>query len=177
VKIQVEFNPAEANAYRLIGYENRILRHEDFNDDAKDAGDMGAGHSVTALFEVVPRGVNVSLPPVDPLKYQPDTALPHQRIPGEMLNVKVRYKDPAGNISQSMEFPILDRNVTFDGATDDFQFAAAVASFGMILRDSPHKGDSTLDSVIRIAETRRGADKNGYRAEFVGLVRKMQTIR
>jgi Ca-activated chloride channel family protein len=177
VKIQVEFNPAEVNAYRLIGYENRALRHEDFNDDKKDAGDMGAGHTVTALFEVVPRGVNIQIPGVDALKYQQQPVQSARRAPaGEILNLKVRYKDPEGNTSQLIETPVIDRGTAFNNASVDFQFAAAVASFGMILRDSPHKGQATMDTVMDIAEKNRGADKNGYRDEFVRLVRRAQGL-
>src|SRR5262249_29706171 len=179
VKIQVEFNPAEVNAYRLIGYENRALRHEDFNDDKKDAGDMGAGQTVTALFEVVPRGVDdVQISAVDQLKYQKRAMDSAVRLANrEILNVRVRYKEPDGNTSQPMETPVIDRGTAFNNASSDFRFAAAVASFGMVLRDSPYKGQSTMDSVIEIAEKSRGADKNGYRDEFVQLVRKARILK
>jgi Ca-activated chloride channel family protein len=177
VKIQVEFNPAEVRAYRLIGYENRVMRHEDFNDDRKDAGDMGAGHAVTALFEVVPAGVAISLPGVDALRYQPVAAPDRNVRGGELLNLKIRYKEPEGNTSELLEFPVIDRNARFQSATDDFRFAAAVASFGMILRDSPHKAQFTFDEVVAISETSRGADKNGYRNEFVSLLRKAQALK
>jgi Ca-activated chloride channel family protein len=177
VKVQVEFNPAEVNAYRLIGYENRSLRHQEFNDDTKDAGDMGAGHTVTALFEVVPRGVEVPIPGVDPLKYQ-QAAQSARRAPnGEILNLKIRYKEPEANTSQLIEAPVIDRAGLFNNASSDFRFAAAVASFGMILRDSPYKGQSSLESVIDVAEKSKGADKNAYREEFVQLVRKAQTLK
>jgi len=173
VKIQVEFNPAEVEAYRLIGYENRVLRHQDFNDDTKDAGDMGAGHTVTALFEVVPHGNPISLPTVDSLKYQPVMAANYvSRYSGEMLNVKIRYKDPEAEVSKIIDMPVIDRRLNFGAASDDFQFAAAVASFGMILRGSPHVGRSTMESVIEIAQGSLGADKNGYRNEFIQLVQK-----
>jgi Ca-activated chloride channel homolog len=177
VKIQVEFNPAEVNAYRLIGYENRTLRHQDFNDDKKDAGDMGAGQTVTALFEVVPRGVEVEISAVDQLKYQERALDTRRAANGEILNVRIRYKDPDGNTSQLMETPVIDRRTAFNNASTDFRFAAAVASFGMVLRDSPHKGQSTMDSVIEIAEKSRGVDKNGYRDEFVQLVRKARALK
>ena len=177
VKIQVEFNPAEVNAYRLIGYENRALRHEDFNDDKKDAGDMGAGQTVTALFEVVPRGVEVQISAVDQLKYQERALDTRRAANGEILNVRIRYKDPDGDTSQLMETPVIDRRTAFNNASADFRFAAAVASFGMVLRDSPHKGQSTMDSVIEIAEKSRAADKNGYRDEFVQLVRKARALK
>jgi Ca-activated chloride channel homolog len=179
VKIQVEFNPAQVNAYRLIGYENRALRHQDFNDDKKDAGDMGAGQTVTALFEVVPRGVNdVQISAVDQLKYQQRAMDSAVRVANrEILNVRVRYKEPDGNTSQLMETPVIDRGTVFNNASSDFRFAAAVASFGMVLRDSPHKGQSTMDSVIEIAEKSRGVDKNGYRDEFVQLARKARALK
>ena len=173
VKIQVEFNPAVAGAYRLIGYENRALRNEDFNNDLKDAGDMGAGHTVTALYEIVPRGVAIDAPGIDPLKYQqPAAAPPARNASNETLTVKVRYKEPAGSDSKVLEFPLVDREQTFARASSDFRFAAAVASFGMILRDSPYKGTSTIDSVLSMAEDSIGADKNGYRQEFLQLVRR-----
>src|SRR5262249_33245313 len=177
VKIQVEFNPAEVNAYRLIGYENRALQHQDFNDDKKDAGDMGAGQTVTALFEVVPRGVEVEISAVDQLKYQERALNTRRAANGEILNVRIRYKDPDGNTSQLMETPVIDRRTAFNNASTDFRFAAAVASFGMVLRDSAHKGQSTMDSVIEIAEKSRGADKSGYRDEFVQLVRKARALK
>lgn len=179
VKIQIEFNPAQVNAYRLIGYENRVLRHEDFNNDQKDAGDMGAGHAVTALFEVVPRGVEMSLPAVDQLKYQPQQqAAADRRVQsGELLNLKIRYKEPEGGASKLIEIPVTDRAGGFNSASVDFRFTAAVASFGMILRDSPYKGTSTLDTVSEIGEKARGADKNGYRDEFLRLVRQARALK
>jgi Ca-activated chloride channel homolog len=176
VKIQVEFNPAQVNAYRLIGYENRALRAEDFNDDMKDAGDMGAGHTVTALFEVVPTGVEIQIPGVDPLKYQQPAETARRAPSGEIMNLKIRYKDPEGNTSQLMESPVIDRGAAFNTASTDFRFASAVASFGMVLRQSPHRGQSTLDSVIDIAEKSRGSDRNGYREELLKLVRKARTL-
>jgi len=177
VKIQVEFNPTEVNAYRLIGYENRALRREDFNDDKKDAGDMGAGQTVTALFEVVPRGVQVETPSVDPLKYQQFAQPTRRAASGEILTVRIRYKEPEASTSQSIETALMDRVVPFSSATSDFRFAAAVASFGMILRDSSYKGQSTFDNVLDIAEKSKGDDKNGYRSEFVEIVRKARGLR
>lgn len=177
VKIQIEFNPALVTAYRLIGYENRVLRHEDFNNDQKDAGDMGAGHTVTALFEVVPRGVDVSTPTVDPLRYQAAPQLDRRAQSGEMLHLKIRYKDPEASASKLMEIPLTDRGRTFVSASVDFRFAASVAAFGMILRDSPHKGSATFDMVIEIAIGSKGEDKNGYRDEFVQLVRKARALK
>ncbi len=176
VKIQVEFNPAEVAAYRLIGYENRILANQDFADDTKDAGEMGAGHAVTALYEVVPVGVPISLPDVEPLKYQkpgtPSTSARNR----ELLTVKIRYKDPAGGASKRMEVPIADDRRVFDQASDDFRFAASVASFGMILRESPNRGATSLDGILEIARGSKGPDVNGLRQEFIQLVEKARGL-
>ena len=184
VKIQIEFNPAQVTAYRLIGYENRVLAAQDFNNDQKDAGDMGAGHTVTALFEVVPRGVEINVPGpsgVDPLRYQQQPkAQPLARdaqTSREMLNLKIRYKDPEGSESRLLSVPLVDRGGSFANASADFRFAAAVAGFGMILRDSPYKGSANLDWVVATAASSRGVDKNGYRQEFIGLAQRASQIR
>jgi Ca-activated chloride channel family protein len=177
VKVQVEFNPGVVDAYRLIGYENRALRNEDFNDDKKDAGDMGAGHTVTVLYEVVPRGVSINGPGVDPLKYQQPAVTPAGNASNETMNVKIRYKEPTASDSKLLVFPLVDREQTFSKASVDFRFAAAVAEFGMILRDSPYKGTATIDSVLSIAEDGIGSDKNGYRREFLQLVQRTRQIR
>jgi Ca-activated chloride channel family protein len=178
VKVQVEFNPAVVDAYRLIGYENRALRDEDFNNDLKDAGDMGAGHTVTVLYEVVPRGVAINAPGIDPLRYQQPPALsPTAKTSNETLNVKVRYKEPTASDSKLLTFPLVDREQAFASASADFRFAASVASFGMILRDSPFKGTSTIDSVLNMAESSLGSDRNGYRREFLQLVQRTRQIR
>ncbi|MBI1848881.1 MAG: VWA domain-containing protein [Planctomycetes bacterium] len=176
VKIQVEFNPAVVSGYRLLGYEKRMLRQEDFNDDAKDAGEIGAGHTVTALYEVVPAGKTVPTPAVDPLKYQP-TPIPGATTgSADLLTVKLRYKDPEGDASRLLEQPVVDSGSTLDRASDDFRFAAAVASFAMVLRGSPNKGSSTFDSARDLASGARGRDAAGYRAEFLGLVEKARAI-
>jgi Ca-activated chloride channel family protein len=177
VKFQVEFNPAEVNAYRLIGYENRVLEDQDFNDDTKDAGEIGAGHTVTALFEVVPSGVPMDIPGVDPLRYQTPIETTSRARSGEILTVKVRYKEPDGDTSLLIETPVRDSEDGFESASADYRFASAVAAFGMILRDSPHRGTATLDDVIGIADSSRGPDVNGYRGEFVDLVRRARAIR
>jgi len=176
VKIQIEFNPAQVSAYRLIGYENRLLRKEDFNDDTKDAGEIGAGHTVTALYEVVPVSKEVELPSVDPLKYQETGALRDAAQSDELLTVKLRYKDPDGDKSRLLEFAVRDRGARFSDASSDLKFAAAVASFGMLLRDSPHKGDSTYETAIRLASESTGPDPRGYRTEFVRLARLAKGI-
>ena len=180
VKIQVEFNPARVAGYRLIGYENRMLRKEDFNDDAKDAGDIGAGHTVTALYQVVPAGQAVDGPAVDTLRYQQSTAAPAPAAGAasdEMLTVKLRYKQPDGETSTRMEYPVKDAVRAFDRADNDFKFAAAVASFGMILRDSKHKGTYTLAGVAELAGAATGDDRRGYRAEFVKLVARARELK
>ena len=172
VKLQVEFNPARAAAYRLIGYENRLLADEDFNDDTKDAGELGAGHTVTALYEVVPAGLPVPRG-VDPLRYestagpQPPVETPPGAFEDELLYVKVRYKDPDGSESRLLAHAVADRSRS---PSRSFRFAAAVAGFGMLLRDSPHAGRFTPDEVISLAEGGRGDDPRGYRGEFIRLV-------
>ncbi len=171
VKIQVEFNPQRAAAYRLIGYENRLLAAQDFNDDAKDAGEIGAGHSVTALYEIIPAGGDVSsLPSRDPLRYQRPSSGGGQASSDELLMLKLRYKRPQENESRLMQIPVRDRSGSFESASEDFRFAAAVAAFGMILRDSPHKGSASIDSVREIARKALGEDPSGHRAEFLYLV-------
>jgi Ca-activated chloride channel homolog len=176
VKIQVEFNPALVGAYRLIGYENRILRAEDFNDDTKDAGEIGAGHTVTALYEVVPAGKEGALPGVDALKYQKPVEAARESKSGELLTLKLRYKEPDGATSKLMQFPVSDLGKRWAQASRDFKFASAVAALGMILRDSPHKGNATLGSVLEMAEAGKGEDKQGYRAEFIELVRTAREL-
>jgi Ca-activated chloride channel family protein len=186
VKVQVEFNPAKVQAYRLIGYENRLLKKEDFNNDKIDAGDIGAGHTVTALYEVVPAGVEWKPDAsVDPLKYEKPVGSPlagdesrPRALPtsNELLTVKLRYKAPDGDTSRLLEFPLIDKNAAFADASGDFKFAAAVAGFGMVLRDSPHKGAATLAEVLHWAEQGTGSDAGGYRGEFISLVKQAETI-
>jgi|CXWL01.1.fsa_nt_gi Ca-activated chloride channel family protein len=186
VKIQVEFNPLEVSAYRLIGYENRLLAKEDFNNDQVDAGEIGAGHTVTALYEVVPVGVEPpeSAGSVDALKYQRPAGHQESRssllagrdLSGptarqtELLTVKIRYKEPAGDVSSKLEFPLTDTGARFEEASEDFKFAAAVVGFGMALRDSPHKGMLTLAQVAEWGRAGIGTDAGGYRSEFLTLV-------
>ncbi|HET7626535.1 MAG TPA: von Willebrand factor type A domain-containing protein [Verrucomicrobiae bacterium] len=189
VKIQIEFNPATVNAYRLIGYEKRLLRKEDFNNDAKDAGEIGAGHTVTALYEIVPAGREIR-GAVDDLKYQ-ESPMSNVQSPmskeekaeryasdssKELLTLKLRYKQPDGKTSTRLEFPVTDKGGRFSRASKDFQFAASVAEFGMLLRDSEFKGDSSYDNVLEIARASKGADENGYRAEFLNLVKKAKEL-
>lgn len=178
VKIQIDFNPAQVAAYRLIGYENRLLRDEDFQDDTKDAGEIGAGHTVTALYEVVPVGQEIPAGKVEPSKYQvQEKASPATTNSDEVLTVRLRYKQPEGNESRELQFPVTKSDKPFTGASGDFQFAAAVASFGMLLRDSQYKGDASFDAVLEIAGSSRGEDAHGYRGEFLELVRTAKTLK
>jgi Ca-activated chloride channel family protein len=182
VKIQVEFNPAQVTAYRLIGYENRLLAKEDFNDDTKDAGEIGAGHSVTALYEVVPAGQQPPPRAVDALKYQtlpspaPAQNAASDALSREMLTLKLRHKLPDGDKSQLLELPLVDEGAAREKTSRDFRFAAAVASFGMLLRDSPHKGSANWDTTLELAVEGKGDDASGYRGEFISLINKAKTI-
>jgi len=176
VKLQVEFNPAKVQAYRLIGYENRLLAAEDFNDDSRDAGELGAGHSVTALYEVIPVGVDseVELPEVDDLRYQnsadgDDLDLDTETAQ-EMMLVKLRYKEPTADTSQRIDRPVRDRPVSLSQTSDDFRFAAAVAAFGLWLRQSEFRGQSDLTLAQELAQDALGGDRHGYRAEFLELL-------
>ncbi len=176
VKVQVEFNPAEVSSYRLIGYENRLLAAEDFNDDEVDAGEIGAGHSVTALYEVVPTGVASEVRDVDPLKYQDPSRAGAASGSGELLTVKLRYKEPDGDTSRLIEMPLVDAGIGFDAASDDFRFAAGVAGFGMLLRGSKHAGGATMREVHRWAREAIGPDSGGYRIEFLELVSRSSRL-
>ncbi|TAE81336.1 MAG: VWA domain-containing protein [Oscillatoriales cyanobacterium] len=178
VKIQVEFNPAKVQAYRLVGYENRVLQNQDFNDDKKDAGELGAGHSVTAIYEIIPVGVasDVKLPEVDPLKYQPNPATASASQTDELMQVKLRYKKPNETVSQLITQSVMDKPVKLENASANFRFAAAVAAFGMVLRDSEYKGAANFDQVLKLASQAKGEDKEGYRAEFIRLVENCKTL-
>lgn len=171
VKFQVEFNPAAVAAYRLLGYENRLLQDHEFNDDTVDAGDVGAGHAVTALYEIVPAGAGSVAPRVDALKYQA-AAVPNGAGRGEALTLKIRYKEPDGNSSRLLTYSLRDEHQRLAAVDDDFRFAAAVAAWGMVLRASPHKGQATHAMVLALAKGAVGADPHGYRTEFLTLVHK-----
>ncbi|MFQ5569574.1 MAG: von Willebrand factor type A domain-containing protein [Rhodothermales bacterium] len=178
VKIQVEFNPTVVAAYRLIGYENRLLADEDFADDTKDAGELGAGHTVTALYEVVPVGVESDANVRDrgDLRYQDSQLTDAARRSGEMLTVKLRYKAPDGDTSQLIERPLTMAAPGNEATSSNFYFSAAVAEFGMILRESEHKGEATVEQVLALAKDAQGKDLYGYRAEFIRLVEDYQEI-
>ncbi|MHC4955495.1 MAG: YfbK domain-containing protein [Planctomycetota bacterium] len=172
VKIQVFFNPKKVAAWRLIGYENRLLAKKDFNDDKKDAGDIGAGHSVTALFEVVPAGADAPLAATDQSPFIERARLTNQANEGALLRLRVRYRPPEAKKSVLMEQDVRDGQGAFEAASIDFRWAAAVAEFGMLLRESKHKGDASYESVEKTARAALGPDRDGYRKEFLGLVDK-----
>jgi len=175
VKIQVEFNPAAVAGYRLIGYENRMLKKEDFNNDKKDAGEVGAGHTVTALYEIIPAGSENS-PIVDDLKYQKNE-VPQNVSPDEMATVKVRYKNPDANKSRLIKKIVKsDSLISFESAGNDTRFAVTVAAAGMMLKKSETVSDMNWNQVIKQAKAAKGADKSGYRAEFINLIEKAELI-
>lgn len=176
VKLQVEFNPAKVQSYRLVGYETRILNDEDFNDDTKDAGEMGAGHTVTALYEIIPTGTPGNIPgSVDPLKYQSQTNVNAQTSnSSELLTVKLRYKAPEEEKSKKIEKSVTDMGK--DNVSPDFRFASAVAMFAQLLKDSDFKGEATYDKVIETANKGLSFDPEGYRAEFVRLVQRAKGL-
>ncbi len=178
VKLQVEFNPAKVQGYRLIGYENRMLAKEDFNDDKKDAGELGSGHTVTALYEIIPVGVKSSfLKDVDKLKYQKNIEpLSKSSNNGEMLTVKFRYKAPDGEVSKLIEHPVQDKQISIAKTSDNFRFAAAVAQFGMLLRNSEFKSNASFLDVINMARKAKGNDDEGYRSEFIRLAESAEML-
>jgi Ca-activated chloride channel family protein len=183
VKLQVEFNPRKVGGYRLIGYENRLLRDEDFNNDKRHAGSIGSGHTVTALYEVIPAGGEVPGAKAEPLKYQ-ERLEPKKEFSDEWLTVRMRYKDPEADTSKLLEQPLAGPVCKLADAPADFRFAAAVASFGQLLRKSEYRGDATYDKVRGLADGARGDDVNGHRGEFVklidaaaGLARKPDDVR
>jgi Ca-activated chloride channel family protein len=170
VKIQVEFNPAKVAGYRLIGYENRLLANKDFNDDTKDAGEIGAGHSVTALYEIVPAGQAIENDGIE-LKYSP-VAPSESNFNDELLTVKLRYKEPDGRESKLLTQGLLDRGNSIENASDNLKFASAVAEFGMLLRGSRYKGSANFGNVSSLAQNSLGSDLKSYRSDFLDLVRK-----
>jgi Ca-activated chloride channel family protein len=177
VKLQVEFNPALVQAYRLVGYENRLLNKEDFNNDKKDAGELGSGHTVTALYEIIPVGVESDfIDDVDELKYQQTTKNKKSGLKNEIMTIKFRYKEPDANESKLIVHPLLDEKIPFEKTSENFRFATAVAQFGMLLRNSEIKGNATYEKVIRQANAAIGTDKEGYRTEFVKLVQNVQSL-
>ena len=176
VKIQVEFNPAKVQAYRLIGYENRMLNKEDFNDDRKDAGEIGAGHTVTALYEVIPAGLKSDfVKTVDRLKYQKTGSVSGNNSE-DLFTVKLRYKKPDEKESLKMTIAVPDNDEDWKEASENFRLAAAVAEFGMMLRNSEYKSKSSYEQALSLAKAAKGADEDGYRAELIELVKAAQQL-
>jgi len=177
VKIQVEFNPSYVQAYRLVGYENRLLEAEDFNNDQKMGGDMGVGHMVTALYEIVPVGVSSAIAGnVDPLKYQAEQKASVGKMNGELATVKFRYKEPEGSKSKLQQKTVEAKAVEIEKASEDLRFASAVAELGMLLRDSDFKQRASFESLIARAKAAKGSDEEGYRAEFIRLAENARDL-
>ncbi|MGL4630118.1 MAG: YfbK domain-containing protein [Leadbetterella sp.] len=178
MKLQLEFNPAKVSAYRLIGYENRILAAEDFNNDRKDAGEIGSGHTVTAVYEIIPTNVNSTyLSTVDKLKYQkPSQEKVDQNDSDEVLTIKLRYKSPDGDKSLLMTKPVKDESISFENTTENFKLATAVTEFGLLLRQSEFAGKANYDQAIDIAKKAKGEDEEGYRAELIKLIKTAKLL-
>lgn len=176
VKIQIEFNPLKVQAYRLIGYENRMLKKEEFNDDKKDAGELGSGHTVTALYEIIAAGVKEDLPEVDSLKYQEVKIKDNPSQTKEIMTVKLRYKKPAEQQSKLIVLPVEDKTLLLKDTSDNFKFSAAVAQWGLLLRNSEYKGKADYENVIALAKVSKGEDPEGYRTEFIRLVQTSQLL-
>jgi len=174
VKLQIEFNPTHVQSWRLIGYENRVLRREEFNDDKKDAGDLGAGHQVTAIYEIVPAGSQSDN--VDRLRYQDEHANTRQSRSAELAWVKLRHKDPHSDTSELLEWPVNTTELPLRAAPPDVRFASAVAEYGMLLRQSKFSGNASFDHVLSTASGALGADLAGYRSEFLDLARQARDL-
>jgi len=175
VKIQVEFNPAKVVAYRLIGYENRVMQDQDFNNDKKDAGELGSGHTVTALYEIIPADVKSTFYDIDTLKYQSNVK-PLSKHSDEIMTVKLRYKKPSEDASNLTVRTLAGPPAVFAEASGNFQWACAVAGFGMLLRNSPNIRGFSFDQVIQVAENAKGDDREGYRTEFIDLVKEYGSL-
>jgi Ca-activated chloride channel family protein len=175
VKLQIEFNPTHVKSYRLIGYENRKLNNEDFNDDKKDAGELGSGHSVTALYEIVPASNKDE--ETDELKYQTQPLVNNGSSPNEILTVKFRYKEPKAKESKLIAQVVYDEYKQFENASENLKFSASVIEFGMLLRESNYKGNSNFKGIIKLAKEAKGKDEEGYRAEFIRLVETAELLK
>ncbi len=176
VKLQVEFNPSIAKAYRLIGYENRVMANEDFNNDKKDAGELGAGHTVTALYEIIPAGDedDTMITKVDALKYQA-VKTPTSNS-GEIMTIKLRHKEPSGDVSKLITHSVIDEHTALAQTSDNFRFSAAVAEFGLLLRESAFKQNANYKQVTELANTAKGNDSDGYRSQFIQLVNTASSL-
>jgi len=171
VKIQIEFNPAQIRSYKLIGYENRLLAKEDFNDDTKDAGELGAGHTVTALYEIIPVDPEKETRKVDELAYQVKKIIPS----ADLMTVKLRYKEPNG-VTSNLIKQTVNKNDIAPSPRGDLQFVSAVAEFGLILRNSKHRANASYENALRNAREAIGKDVYGYRAELIDLIEKAKMI-
>jgi Ca-activated chloride channel family protein len=176
VKLQIEFNPAKVKAYRLIGYENRMLKSEDFNNDKKDAGEIGSGHTVTALYEIIPVGVESEFFKIDELKYQSAKVDPAASSSNELMTVKFRYKKPQEDVSKLIVHPLVDNNVPLDKTSSNFRWASSVAAFGMLLRESEYVKGFSYDQAAQLAQGAKGEDKEGYRIEFINMLKSYALI-
>jgi Ca-activated chloride channel family protein len=176
VKLQIEFNPAKVQAYRLVGYENRMLNKEDFNDDLKDAGELGSGHTVTALYEIIPVGVKSSfIKSVDDLKYRNEKTVSN-KTSAEMMTIKFRYKKPDGDVSTLISHPVIFTSASISKTSENFRFAAAVAQFGMLLRKSEFKQQSSYQNTWTLAKDALGRDEEGYRSEFLKMIKNAEAL-
>jgi len=176
VKLQIEFNPTKVKAYRLIGYENRVLKNEDFNNDKKDAGELGSGHSVTALYEIIPVGVESEFYKIDALKYQSTKVNPVASKTDEIMTVKFRYKKPDGEVSKLIVHPLLDRSVELSETSENFRWSAAVAAYGMLLRESEYIKSFSTEDILALARNSKGIDKEGYRIELINMIRSTPAL-
>jgi Ca-activated chloride channel family protein len=177
VKIQIEFNPAKVQAYRLVGYENRMLASEDFNDDTKDAGELGSGHTVTSLYEVIPVGVKDDFSKsVDPLKYQSNDKKIVSSNTNEIMTIKLRYKQPDEDVSKLITHSVIDNHTELASTSNNFRFSAAVAEFGLLLRSSEFRQQASYSQVVNLAKSAKGTDDNGYRSEFIRLVQAATSL-
>jgi Ca-activated chloride channel homolog len=176
VKLQIEFNPAKVKAYRLIGYENRMLKSEDFNNDKKDAGELGSGHTVTALYEIIPAGVDSEFYRIDDLKYQATKIEASAVNSKELMTIKLRYKKPNEEVSKLIVQPLLDNNIPLAKTSDNFRWSASVAAFGMLLRESEYVKNFSYDEVVQLAQRAKGEDVEGYRVEFINMVKSFGVV-
>lgn len=176
VKLQIAFNPQLVKAYRLVGYENRLLKDEDFNNDVKDAGEMGSGHTVTAFYEIIPTGVrDTLLVSIDPTKYRKER-INSLYEKNELLTIKLRYKTPQEHKSKLINEIVKNRVTLLENCSDNFRFAASVAAFGMLLKRSKYKQNANYADVIKLAESAKGKDQQGYRSAFVQLVKAARDL-
>lgn len=176
VKLQIEFNPAKVKAYRLIGYENRMLKSEDFNNDKKDAGELGSGHSVTALYEIIPVGVESKFHKIDELKYQAQKIERSATNSDELMTVKFRYKKPNEDVSKLITHILKDENIALEKTSENFRWSASVAAFGMVLRESEFINGYALEQLQQMAKSAKGVDKEGYRIEFINMIKSIDLL-